>query len=133
MIYRERSDADVYEDHLRDIVLKRHSPVGPWLVMGLGAALVLFLFYLVFSNVIRPAPVAASHERSLRMMTETPSLLPTMAAPDRPASALAMPWRPAATSVPQSRATNALVGGAGPALLPAILSVPQRSLPRETH
>ncbi|MCZ6876375.1 MAG: hypothetical protein O7G88_23075 [bacterium] len=130
MIYRERSDAELYDDHLRDIVLKRHSPVGPWLVMGLGAALALFLCYLVFSNIIRPAPVAASHERSLRMMTETPSL--PRATPDWPA-ALAMPWRSAATSVPQSRATNALVGGEGPALLPTSLSMIQRARPHETH
>ena len=132
MIYRERSDGDRYEDHLRDIVLKRHSAVGPWLVMGLGATLALFLFYLVFSNIVRPAPVAASHERSLRMMTETPPL-PTMATPDRPVSDLTMPWHADATSVPQSRANNALVGGEGPALLPASLSVIQRPPSRETH
>lgn len=132
MIYRERSEASLQEDHLRDIVLKRHSPLGPWLVMGLGATLALFLFYLVFSNVIRPTPVAASYERSLRMMVETPSL-PTMLPSDQSASDLAMPWYPDATNVPQSRATNALVGGEGPASLPAGLSGIHRPQPRTTQ
>jgi len=105
MTYRETNDADLYAEHLRDIVLERHSALGPWLAMGLLIMLTLFLSYLIYSNVIRPATVASSPELSLQ---STSTLVP--------------PWAPAATSVPQSRATHALVGGEGPALLSADVS-----------
>ena len=132
MIYRERCNTDLYEEHLRDIVLRRHSAIGPWLVMGLGVMLVLFLSYLVYSNVLRPSQVAPSPERSLRMITDTAPAT-TVTALDDSSFSLHPSWRPAATSVPQSRATNALVGGEGPALLPVGLAVTVRDLPRETH
>lgn len=134
MTYREKSDTDLYAEHLRDIVLKRHSALGPWLVMGLVTMLILFLSYLVYSNVLRSTTVVSSPERSLRLMADG-TLMTTTTIPDRPTSALVPPWTPAATSVPQSRATHALVGGEGPALLPASLSVtsPARRLRREMH
>lgn len=122
MIYREKSDADLYAEPLRDIVLKRQSALGPWLVMGLFTMLTLFLAYLVYSNLIRPVTVVASPERSLRMMNEE-ALMTTGSMPDQPTSALVPPWTLAATNVPQSRATHALVGGEGPALLSTELSV----------
>ena len=103
MTYREKSGTELYADHGRDIVLKRHSAFGPWLVIGLMTVLTLFLAYLIYSNVIRPGTVLSS--------------------PDQPPSAPVPPWAPVATSVPQSRATHALVGGKGPAILPARLSV----------
>ena len=121
MTYREKSDTDLYAEHLRDIVLKRHSTLGPWLVLGLVTTLTLFLAYLVYSNVLRATTVVASPERSLRMMDDG-VLKTTTTLPDQSTSALVPPWTPAATSVPQSRATHALVGGEGPALLPASLS-----------
>lgn len=121
MIYREKSDTDLYAEHLRDIVLKRQSTLGPWLVMGLFTTLTLFLAYLVFSNLIQPVTVVASPERSLRMMNQE-ALMTATTLPDQPPSALAPPWTPAATNVPQSRASHALVGGEGPALLSTELS-----------
>lgn len=115
MTYREKGDTDLNADHLRDIVLKRHSPLGPWLVMGLVTILVLFLSYLVYSNIVQPVTIVSS--------------------PEHPTSDSVPPWMPVATSVPQSRATHALVGGKGPALLPASLSVTSRArrLQRAMH
>ena len=128
MIYRERYNTDLYEEHLRDIDLRRHSAIGPWLVMGLGVMLALFLSYLVYSNVLRPSQVVPSPERSLRMITDIAPAT-TVTASDDPSFSLRPSWRPDVTSVPQSRATNALVGGEGPALLPVGLAVTVRDLP----
>ena len=133
MTYREKSDTDLYGEHIRDIVLERHSALGPWLVMGLLTVLTLFLCYLIYSNVLRPTTVASSPERSLRMMNE--GALTTTSTPDPSTSALVPPWTPVATSVPQSRATHALVGGEGPALLSADVSASPSTdrLARDMH
>lgn len=126
MTYREKNDTELYAEHLRDIVLKRHSALGPWLVIGLVTTLVLFLSYLVYSNVLGATTVVASPERSLRMMDDGMRMT-TAPVPAQSSSALVPPWTSDATRVPQSRATHALVGGEGPALLPARLSVTSNS------
>jgi hypothetical protein len=120
--YREKGHTDLYEEHLRDIVLRRHSAFGPWLVMGLGVVLTCFLSYLVYNNLVLYSAGTPSPERSLRMMTEsapaTTVLVPSHISPP-PLRARAI----TVTSVPQSRATHALLGGEGPALLPGRMAV----------
>ncbi len=116
MSYRETWEPDVYEGHLRDIALRRHSALGPWLVVGLGVALLLFVSYLVYANVLAPTVAVPSPERDLRRVVV---VVPPSRAVSRllPADATVSPrWGAEVTRVPQSRATNALLGGAGPAL-----------------
>lgn len=117
MIYRGTWYAELSEDYARDVVLTRHSRGGAWLVMGLVVTLMAFLGYLVYTNVLRSS--AASHTSSGRALhpatrpepVTTPEIIPTrsVTSVSRPAPQ---------TRVPQSRGANALVGGAGPALLP---------------
>ena len=110
MTYRETGGPTPYEKQLRDIVLSRRSALGPWLVTGLGITLALFLSYLVYANVLTPVAPVASPERSLRLLTNaTPAAATPQLAPTSPLPAPI--WGPAMTSVPQSRATDALLGG----------------------
>jgi hypothetical protein len=120
--YRERCDTDLYSEHPGNIVLSRHSVIGPWLVMGLGVTLALFLFYLIYSNLLLTTLEPSSPERSLRMLAESASAT-TISFADHRDLLHQHQWGPATTSVPRSRATNALLGGEGPALLPGSLAV----------
>ena len=128
MIDWENSHTDSYERHLRDIVLRQHSVAGPWLVVGLVMALAFFLSYLVYSNLLLPVIGPMSPETSWRTMTET-----------APATTVSLPAEvdffplfrrgKATTSVPESRAKNALLGGYGPALLPGRFAVTAHDMP----
>ena len=129
MSYREKGTTDLYEEHLRDIVLRRHAAYGPWLVMGLGVALTFFLSYLVYKNVFVPSTATPSPERSLRMMTESAPAT-TIVVPSHISPLPLRPWEATVTSVPQSRATHALLGGEGPALLPGRMAVTVETQPR---
>jgi hypothetical protein len=123
--YRERCDADLYSEHPGNIVLSRHSTIGPWLVMGLGVTLALFLSYLVCSNLLLTTLEPPSPERSLRIIAESAPAT-TVSLADHGDLFHQYQWGPATTSVPRSRATNALLGGEGPALLPGSLAVNTR-------
>ncbi|MGQ4809523.1 hypothetical protein NKDENANG_02940 [Candidatus Entotheonellaceae bacterium PAL068K] len=122
MVYREMDDTALYEESIRDIVLSRRSVLGPWLVMGLGVVLALLLSYLLYANLLTPAALSSSSEQSLRQLTK---FVPTAPLPQfervypRPAPI----WGPAVTSIPQSRAADALLGGDGPALFPGTMAV----------
>jgi hypothetical protein len=122
VIYRETGETDFYEEHLRDIVLKQQSTIGPWVVTGLGVTLVLFLSYLVYSNLRLPSADPLWSERSLRKLAESAPAR-TVFLPEHVRTLPRRPSGPAMTSVPQSRATNALLGGEGPALLPGRIAV----------
>ena len=122
MIYRETGNTALCEESIRDIVLSRRSVLGPWLVMGLGVILALLLSYLVYANLLTPAVPSPSPERSLRLLTKS---APTAPPPqfERVYPRPSFIWGPAVTSVPQSRAADALLGGDGPALFPGTLAV----------
>jgi hypothetical protein len=120
VIYREKWRPELYEDHLRDIVLRRPARFGSWLVVGLGMILMIFLAYLVCTNVLFAAADGKSSERSLHTVTQPgPAMSPGMI-PARFKSPSAR--EVLRTNIPQSRATNALLGGEGPALHPNIVN-----------
>ncbi len=122
MNYRETGDDVSYEEPIRDIVLRRPSVLGPWLVRGLGVTLACFLSYLVYANVLTPTVPSPSPERSLRLLTKSaPSV--TLLPLKRVRPRLSFLWGPAITSVPQSRVANALLGGDGPASFPGSIAV----------
>jgi len=91
-------------------------------VTGLGVTLVLFLSYLVYSNLLLPSVDPLSLERSLRKLAESAPAM-TVFLPEHVSAFPLHPSGPAMTSVPQSRATNALLGGEGPALLPGRIAM----------
>jgi hypothetical protein len=112
--YREQFDADVYEERYHDMALQQQSALGLWVVLGLGATLIVVILYLIYVNLLTPSASAISVERSLH----------SLGAP-APGYRLPLPSRPTnikrqsrtMTIIPQSRAANALLGGQGPALL----------------
>lgn len=114
MTYWERCDVYPYEERYQNIALKRQTAFGPWLVMGLGIILVLFLAYLIYSNVLVPPAPLSSPERSLRIIVESATItatsLPTLLNQQHP-----QPSGVVVRAVAQSRAANALLGGQGPA------------------
>jgi hypothetical protein len=112
VLYREKWYAEIYEDHVRDTVLRRPSKFGSWLVVGLGVILMAFLGYLVCTNVLFAAAGGRSSERLRRPLAQ-PELatIPGLARFKAPAARQVL-----RTNIPQSRATNALLGGEGPAL-----------------
>jgi hypothetical protein len=125
VIYRERYEVEYFEERYRNIVLRQQSVFGPWFVMGLGAMLALFVIYLVYSNILLPPSTLSSLERSLRVI----------ALPTGVSSSALHPFEeetfqqagPAVTVVPHSRATNALLGGHGPAAAPELTTTAQRA------
>jgi hypothetical protein len=127
VIYRERYEVDPYEERYQNIVLKQQSMFGPWFVMGLGAMLALFLVYLIYSNVLLSPVTLSSAERSLRVIT-TPSII-SAPEPQSLAGEEFLKHGAAVTIVPHSRATNALVGGHGPAALSAVATAAQHGTP----
>lgn len=117
MTYREQSDVELYEERYHDVVLLRRSTFGLWVVLSLGATLVVIVSYLIYTTLLAPGVSAPSIERSLHILaTPVParilSLPALSSAPDTQHRGRAM------TVIPQSRAANALLGGRGPALLP---------------
>jgi hypothetical protein len=124
--YQEKYNSDPYEERYANIGLKRHTPLGPWLVIGLGIILMCFLAYLVYSNVLMPPVALLSPERSLR--TITVSTVPTASRPNlhqRHPQPLGLTGR----AVSQSRAANALLGGQGPASPPELVAVSPNAPP----
>ena len=114
MTYRDLFEADLDDPRPQDIVLAQHSTMGPWVVVGLGIVFAGFLAYLVYANLLVPAPAPPSLERSLRVLPQPDALF---------SSALSLrsgppqfPGGATVTVVPQRWATNALLGGTGPAL-----------------
>jgi hypothetical protein len=109
----EMGDANLDDHCRRDFVLKQPSTVGPWMALGLGMALVAFLGYLVYVNLLLPPYASGSAEYVLR---------PEGAFTAHISRAKRIAQRPLGrrqstiTVVPQGRAANALVGGQGPAL-----------------
>ena len=119
MLYREsgRTDPSLLDERHHNIVLRQRPALGPWLVTSLGIVLVLFLAYLLYSNMLVPPVAMPSPERSLRVIAATAVTagVPPPASANR--SHASQPG-PAITVIPHSRATNALLGGQGPAALP---------------
>src|SRR5215470_13781945 len=62
----EMGDADLDDHCRRDFVLKQPSTVGPWIALGLGVALVAFLSYLVYANLLLPSSASGAAEYVLR-------------------------------------------------------------------
>jgi len=109
----EMGDANLDDHCRRDFVLKQPSTIGPWMALGLGVALVAFLGYLVYVNLLLPSSASSLAEYALRpegALTSHVSRAKRMA--QRPLGRR----QPMITVVPQGRAANALVGGQGPAL-----------------
>ena len=120
MFYRESWDvgpALCEDERYQNIALKQPTMFGPWLVMSLWTALVLFLLYVIYAHWLVSAPPGFSTKHALHVPVD-----PTID-PNVPAGGQASPQQfhhpgTTITAVPHSRADNALVGGQGPALLP---------------
>ena len=127
MIYRERYEVDPYEERYQNIVLRQRSMFGPWFVVSLGTMVALFVAYLIYSNVLLSPATLPSPERSLRVLTK-----PTgFSAPQLPAfeGEDILKFGASATIVPHSRATNALMGGHGPAAVSGMATTAQHATP----
>ena len=111
----ETSDPNLDEQYHRDFVLKQPSTVGPWVALGLGVTLLVFLSSLVYMNLLLPAASSASPERAL--YSEAAFAAPG-ASPKRASQRSLERRKSALTVVPQGRALNAFLGGQGPALPP---------------
>jgi hypothetical protein len=125
VIYRERYEVEYFEERYRNIVLRQQSAFGPWFVIGLGAMLVLFVIYLIYSNILLPPSTLSSPERSLRVIA-----VPTGTPPSALHSFEEETFQqvgPAVTVVPHSRAANALLGGHGPAAAPELTTTAQHA------
>jgi len=109
----EMDDANLDTHYRRDFVLKQPSTVGPWMALGLGMALVAFLGYLLYINLLLPPSASGSAEYALR--PEGPFTSPASRA-KRTAQRPLGRRQSTVTVIPQGRAANALVGGQGPAL-----------------
>jgi hypothetical protein len=112
--YRDLFEAELDDPRPWDVVLVQHSTIGPWVVLGLGVVLAGFLAYLVYANLLMVAPSPPSPERSLHVLRQPDAL----AAPalSRRSGSRQFPGGATVTVVPQRWATNALLGGTGPAL-----------------
>ena len=123
MIYRERYDVDPHEERYQNIVLKQESMFGPWFVASLGTIVALFVAYLIYSNVLHSPATLPSPERSLRVITQPTGL----STPQPPALAGEdiLKFGASVTIIPHSRATNALMGGHGPAAVSGIATTAQ--------
>jgi hypothetical protein len=123
VIYRERYEADPYEERYQNIVLRRQSTYGPWCVMGLGMMLALFVAYLIYSNVLSPPSTFHSPERSLWVIAKPAGSFSPELHTFEEDSILKLGL--AVTIVPHSRATNALLGGQGPAAISGLATPTQ--------
>lgn len=116
MTYRERFDTDLYEEHCYDVALQQRSVLGFWIVLSLGAALIVVISYLIYVNLLAPSTPAISVERSLHILvTPAPARLLPLPTPSHPTHVKRQGRT--MTILPQSRGANALLGGQGPALL----------------
>lgn len=115
-----------YDEHGRhDLVLARPSRLGPWIAAGLGGILVVFLGYLVYANRGTQPLASASLARGLpRSGGEAPSSLFDVKQANK---RLLERRRFTAAATARARATNALLGGDGPAL--PTEGLPEWSLP----
>jgi hypothetical protein len=115
--YRERGDVDLYEERYHDVVLQQRSTLGVWVVLSLGATLIMVVSYLLYTTMQVPVVSDPSIERSLHILA-TPVPAPMLSLPALTSASNSKRRDQAVTSIPQSRAANALLGGQGPALLP---------------
>ena len=108
-------DPQVEEQYQRDFVLKQPSIVGPWVVLGLGVILAIFVTYLVYVNMLLPPSVVVFSER----IGHSDTTVDSTAVRSKRLGRRSGEYRKAAvTVIPQGRAPNALLGGQGPALPP---------------
>ncbi len=115
MTARETYITDLDEQSDRDFVLKQPSTAGPWVALGLGLTVLVFLGALLHVNFIA-APL--SGRTSAQTGREEGAALP--AAHVKGGTQRAVERRqPTATVGSQGRMINALLGGQGPALVPA--------------
>lgn len=117
MTYRERCDVDLYEERYHDVVLQQRSTLGVWVVLSLGTTLIVVVSYLLYINLRVPVASSPSIERSLHILA-TPVPAPMLSLPALTSLSKSTRRNQTVTSIPQSRAANALLGGQGPALLP---------------
>lgn len=110
MAYRDLLEAELDDPRPRDVVLAQHSTMGPLVVLGLGVVFASFLAYLIYANLLMLAPAPPSLER-----LQQPDALAVPALARRSGSRQ-FPGGVTVTVVPQRWATNALLGGTGPAL-----------------
>jgi hypothetical protein len=112
--YRDLLEAELDDPRPRDVVLAQHSTIGPLVVLGLGVVFAGFLAYLVYANLLMFTPSPPPPERSLHVRRQPDAL----AAPalSRYSRSRQFPGGATVTVVPQRWATNALLGGTGPAL-----------------
>ena len=113
----ETCDTNLDDQSRRDFVLKRPSTMGPWVALGLGMMLVVFLGYLVYVNRFVPPPASGLSEHFLRPEVAFTS---RVSRSKHTAQLSLERHKPAVTTVPQGRAANALLGGQGPALPPSL-------------
>ena len=111
----EAYDPNLDEQYHRDFVLKQPSTVGPWVALGLGVTLLVFLGSLVYMNLLLPPSASVSPERALRFKA---AFVSPGSYPRRASQRSLVRRKPAITVVSQGRAPNALLGGEGPALPP---------------
>lgn len=114
MAYRDLFEAEFDDPRPRDVVLAQHSTIGPLVVLGLGVVFAGFLAYLIYANLLMFAPSLPSPERSLRVLRQPDAL--AVPALSRRSGSRQFPGGATVTVVPQRWATNALLGGTGPAL-----------------
>ena len=114
MTARETYDTNLDEQSRRDFVLKQPSIAGPWVTLGLGLTVLVFLGALLYVNFIA---VPMSGRASAQTGREEGAALP--AAHAKRAMQRAVERRqPTAAVGSQGRMINALLGGQGPALVP---------------
>ena len=128
MLYRDSWDADpalCEDERYQNIALKQPTILGPWFVMSLWTVLVLFLLYVVYSHWLVSIRPGFSPKHVLRLPIDT-TIGPHTPADERDNPQQLHHSGVAGTTVPHSRADNALLGGQGPALLPGSGTVPLR-------
>lgn len=114
MAYRDLFEAEFDDPCPRDVVLAQHSTIGPLVVLGLGVVFAGFLAYLIYANLLMFAPSPLSPERSLRVLRQPDAL--TVPVLSQRSGSRQFPGGATVTVVPQRWATDALLGGTGPAL-----------------
>ena len=114
-MYREPYRPDFLDTRNLDFLLKEPSRLSSWLVVSLASLLFGFISYLIYTNANFQTRETVSIERSLRVLNPDLSRFEVSSTNTGTPTSLGSS---AITTIPQSRATNTLLGGYGPALLP---------------
>lgn len=118
MLYRESNalDSASHEERHRDITLKQSGALGLWVVLSLGICAIGFLGCLVSVNRFAPSEpyrLSFTPRTPWREVSTGVGYVPDAETP----VSLLRSGASVTTTIPPSRAANALLGGQGPALL----------------